>query len=647
MNAESKELWLAANQSYLSALLARIHACLEIGDTSSADEPLLHGQESCHEGMTGVPTIEQIVRAFGLSSFERDVLLLVAGAELDTQIATACGRLQGLGMPAAPTFSLALARLPDAHWSAIHPDSPLRSARLIRLDKGDLLTTSPLKIEERVLHFLTGIDHIDAQLAQSLVRVMLDDSLGSSHRALAQRIAERLHASHALPRSMVYLHGRNVSTMMGVAANAAMQAGIALYRIRARDLPQDAAERNEFAALWRRDAALSQAGLFVDASDIPEGAAKALGGLLEALRGVLFVVAREPLGSDLPPGVRFEVPLPSKEEQAALCRTLLGRAIDDEDVHRVTEQFPLHLQDIAGLAPAIAQHADGESSPAHALWQACRQARAASMEGLAQRIEARAGWDDLVLPSAPLALLHDIARHLRWRSKVYGVWGFAAKESRGLGISALFAGVSGTGKTMAAEVLANELALDLYRIDLASVVSKYIGETEKNLRRLFDAAEESGAVLLFDEADALFGKRSEVKDSHDRYANIEVSYLLQRMESYRGLAILTTNIKQNIDEAFLRRIRFVVDFPFPGMAERTEIWRRAFPAATPTDALDPARLARLSVAGGNIRNIAINTAFIAADLGVAVNMKHVMEAARAEYVKLGRSLGGAEMGESS
>ena len=169
---------------------------------------------------------------------------------------------------------------------------------------------------------------------------------------------------------------------------------------------------------------------------------------------------------------------------------------------------------------------------------------------------------------------------------VYGDWGFAGKSTRGLGISALFSGASGTGKTMAAEVLANELALDLYRIDLSAVVSKYIGETEKNLRRLFDAAEETGAILLFDEADALFGKRSEVKDSHDRYANIEVSYLLQRMESYRGLAILTTNFRAALDPAFLRRIRFIVNFPFPDAGQRAEIWRGVFPSQTPVDGIE-------------------------------------------------------------
>jgi SpoVK/Ycf46/Vps4 family AAA+-type ATPase len=197
---------------------------------------------------------------------------------------------------------------------------------------------------------------------------------------------------------------------------------------------------------------------------------------------------------------------------------------------------------------------------------------------------------------------------------------------------------------MAAEVLARDLRLDLYRIDLSQVVSKYIGETEKNLRRVFDAAEEGGAVLLFDEADALFGKRSEVKDSHDRYANIEVSYLLQRMESYRGLAILTTNMKSALDPAFLRRIRFVVQFPFPEALQRAEIWRRVFPAQTPTQGLEPGALARLVVAGGSIRNIALNAAFLAADAGEPIQMTHLLRAARGECTKLEKPLTDAEVG---
>jgi SpoVK/Ycf46/Vps4 family AAA+-type ATPase len=250
----------------------------------------------------------------------------------------------------------------------------------------------------------------------------------------------------------------------------------------------------------------------------------------------------------------------------------------------------------------------------------------------------------LVLPQAQRQILREIATHVRQRAKVYEAWGFVTKGERGLGISALFAGNSGTGKTMAAEVLANEVRLDLFRIDLSAVVSKYIGETEKNLRRVFDAAEEGGAILLFDEADALFGKRSEVKDSHDRYANIEVSYLLQRMEAYRGLAILTTNMKDALDPGFLRRIRFVVQFPFPDAAERIEIWRRMFPTQTPVHGLDMTKLAKLHVAGGNIRNIALNAAFLAADANEPVRMNHVLRAARAEYAKIEKPLTDAEIG---
>jgi SpoVK/Ycf46/Vps4 family AAA+-type ATPase len=233
---------------------------------------------------------------------------------------------------------------------------------------------------------------------------------------------------------------------------------------------------------------------------------------------------------------------------------------------------------------------------------------------------------------------------LRHRARVCDEWGFAEKSNRGLGLSALFAGPSGTGKTMAAEILANELELDLFRIDLSAVVSKYIGETEKNLRRVFDAAEEGGAVLLFDEADALFGKRSEVKDSHDRYANVEISYLLQRMEAYRGLAILTTNMRKRSIRLSCGGCGSWSSFPFPDQMQRAAIWRRTFPAKTPTDSLDIERLARLSISGGNIRSIALNAAFAAAEANEPVQMPHLLGAVRLEYEKLEKPLTEIEMG---
>jgi SpoVK/Ycf46/Vps4 family AAA+-type ATPase len=248
-----------------------------------------------------------------------------------------------------------------------------------------------------------------------------------------------------------------------------------------------------------------------------------------------------------------------------------------------------------------------------------------------------------VLPEMQKQTLRQLAAQSRQRMTVYETWGFAAKGRRGLGLSALFSGPSGTGKTLAAEVVAGELNLDLYRIDLSSVVSKYIGETEKNLKQVFDAAETGGVVLLFDEADALFGKRGEVKDSHDRYANIEVSYLLQRMESFQGLAILTTNLKSSLDKAFQRRLRFTIDFPFPDAAQREAIWSRVFPAQTPTKGLQPDRLAKLNMTGGNIRNIALNAAFLAAEAGASVEMAHVLQATRMEAVKIERPLSETEV----
>ncbi len=253
-------------------------------------------------------------------------------------------------------------------------------------------------------------------------------------------------------------------------------------------------------------------------------------------------------------------------------------------------------------------------------------------------MDSGAEWDELVLPEMEKQVLRDAADQLRHRTKVYEKWGFGGKGKRGLGISALFAGGSGTGKTMAAEVLAREMRLDLYRIDLSAVVSKYIGETEKNLGRVFDAAEMGGVILLFDEADAIFGKRSEVKDARDRHANMEVAYLLQRMEAYPGLSILTTNLKNSIDQAFLRRIRFIVQFLFPDANQRAEIWRRVFPKNTPTEGLDARKLARLNVAGGNIRNIALNAAFIAAQAEEVVQMQHILQAAKSEYTKMERPL---------
>ena len=314
----------------------------------------------------------------------------------------------------------------------------------------------------------------------------------------------------------------------------------------------------------------------------------------------------------------------------------------DGALDSLAEQFRLSGKTIF-CAGALAA-ADGNAPIAvEDLWKLCRSFARPKLDDLAQRLVPKAGWDDLVLPERQMQSLRQLASQVRYRMKVYETWGFSDKGRRGLGLSSLFAGESGTGKTLAAEVLARELNLDLYRIDLSAVVSKYIGETEKNLKQVFDASEEGGVLLLFDEADALFGKRSDVKDSHDRYANIEVSYLLQRMEAYQGLAVLTTNLKSAIDNAFQRRLRFTVIFPFPDATQRQAIWSRVFPGRTPTQDLDFRKLSQLNITGGNIRNIALNAAFLAAESSGRVEMGHVLTAARLEADRIERPLSEAEI----
>jgi SpoVK/Ycf46/Vps4 family AAA+-type ATPase len=269
---------------------------------------------------------------------------------------------------------------------------------------------------------------------------------------------------------------------------------------------------------------------------------------------------------------------------------------------------------------------------------ACRNQAQHRLSSLARKLAIRYVWDDIVLPRQQLATLKMICTTIRQRPIVYGDWGFDRKLAMGKGLIALFAGPSGTGKTMAAEIIANDLGLDVFKIDLSAVVSKYIGETEKNLEKIFSEAQDSDAILFFDEADALFGKRSEVKDAHDRYANIETAYLLQRTEEYNGLVILASNIKKNMDEAFVRRLHFMVDFPFPEEAERVEIWRRTFPALAPRDGdIDYEFLARkFRITGGNIRNIVLASAFLAADEGAPIAMRHLMRGASYEFQKMGK-----------
>jgi len=573
---------------------------------------------------------------------------MCAGVELDAGFASALAAARADGRR-APTFSLALAALPGAHWSAITPAAPLRHWRLVELAPADGLAEAPLRIDERVLHFLAGVSYIDERLRPYLEAVPPLDRLVESQRAMLAQIVSLWTATSGGLLPVVRLCGDEESAVRSVAGAACAQLGLRLYAIAATAVPRQVLELETFIRLWQREAVLSDCALLVEWGEgEPADAARdaAVAQLLEQLQGCVLLGSRTPHARLRRRIVTHQIARPTLTEQRELWRRSLGPAAAtlNGQLDGLVAQFDFGAAAIDNTcADALRQLDDGQTLE-RSLWRACRERTRQGVDGLAQRIASTARWDDLVLPEAQKQTLRQISVHVRQRATVYEAWGFAARESRGLGISALFAGPSGTGKTMAGEVLAKELNLDLYRVDLSQVVSKYIGETEKNLSRVFHAAEKGGGILLFDEADALFGKRSDVKDSHDRYANVEVSYLLQRMEAYRGLAILTTNMKGAIDPAFMRRIRFVVHFPFPEAAQRTEIWRRAFPDATPTRALDYAQLARLAVAGGNIRNMALKAAFLAADDGQPVGMAHLLQAARSECAKIERPLTDAEVG---
>jgi ATP-dependent 26S proteasome regulatory subunit len=611
--------WTEANQRYLMSALDAVRGALEERATV---------QTTAGEEMSPPPALATLCKLFGLSPFERAVLLMCAGMELASKFAALCAKANGDADRDYPTFSLALGALPDAHWSALTPDAPLRRWRLIELLSGSDLTERRLRIDERVLHFLTGLTHLDERLVGVVEPISAPTDLVNSQRAVAEQIAAVLGNGPPLP--VIQLCGNDASAKRAVAVAACAAVGLNLHALAAEVLPNDARELESLVRLWEREAALAASALLVECEEVENHFAPVR--FIERVGSVLFVGSRERLHLRHRAAVSFDVTKPTAEEQ----QTLWKSAGVNGQVEALATQFDLSA---ASIRLAVARSKSPEE-----LWTACRAQARPRLDNLAQRIDTRATWNEIVLPEPQLAMLREIAAHVRQRAKVYETWGFAQKCARGLGISALFTGASGTGKTLAAEVLANELRLDLYRIDLSQVVSKYIGETEKNLRRVFDAAEEGGAILLFDEADALFGKRSEVKDSHDRYANIEVSYLLQRMEAYRGLAVLTTNMKDALDPAFLRRIRFVVQFAFPDAAERIEIWRRMFPTKTPVNGLDMVKLAKLHVAGGNIRNIALSAAFLAADAKEPVRMNHLLRAARTEYAKIEKPLTDAEIG---
>ena len=627
--------WTTCNQMYLSAELQRLRATL----STHADTPEVSATESlttespAWPSDLAPPAIDHLVRLFQLSPFEREILLICAGVELDAKFHSLLSACHRDPTKAYPTFGLALAALPDAHWSVLTPEAPLRRWQLISIAQGAPLTTSPLQIDEQILHYLAGTPYVHERLAHLLEPVSSGRHLASTHAAVASA-AQALWRATQGPLPLIQLVGPHVDDRRAVAVRACAEMGYEVAAVAAILLPTQSSEVEELARLCARESGLRGLVVLIEADLIESSDAVRMASVsrfIDRVQGPILISDREPRFAGNRSVRTFDVAPLSAAEQSAQWQRGFGDRVGslNGSIDRVVSQFRLS-------AATIQEIAADATLPPERLWDECRIRSRVKLGGLARRIEPAACWDDLIVPPTQEAALRELTAHVRHRTTVYEEWGFADRTKRGLGITALFAGASGTGKTTAAEVLAGELGLDLYCIDLSAVMSKYIGETEANLRRVFDAAEQSGAVLQFDEADALFGKRAEVKDSHDRYANIEVSYLLQRMEEYRGLAILTTNMKSALDTAFLRRIRFVVQFPFPDEAERERIWRRMFPPAAPTEGLNFAALAKLPLAGGNIRSIALGAAFIAADASEPVRMRHVVRAVRTEYAKLER-----------
>lgn len=607
---------------------------------------------------------------FDLTEFEQQVLLIALAPELDLKYERLFAYLQDDVTKKRPTVSLVMRLLcptvPEriAARSTFEPTAPLLKWELVTLHddpnaRKPVLLARYLKLDERIAGYLLGSDSLDPRLVPFSPAAEPQSDL-----ILRPAIRERLDGwGRAWPRiwsdkvPVVLLHGMYGTGKRAAAQRIAQALDRPLLLLHAGDLAASDLSLARACKLAEREALLRNAVLaWAEAGPLlqpPQGAEPDHRLFTQALAEtrvptLLFAdkawePARE-LGNR--PFLRLELPEPSFSERRDLwAQGLVGvdHTLTEVELGALAGKFRLtagQIVDAVARARTYAWARDPQNGHLQAddIDAACRSQAQHRLGSLARKLEPRYIWEDIVLPRAQLGTLKLICTTVRHRPTVYGDWGFDRKLSLGKGLISLFSGPSGTGKTMAAEIIAHTLGLDVYKIDLSAVVSKYIGETEKNLERIFAEAQGSDAILFFDEADALFGKRSEVKDAHDRYANIEVAYLLQRTEEYNGLVILASNIKKNMDEAFVRRIHFMVDFPFPEEPERLEIWKRTFPPAAPRagDIDLPFLAKKFKITGGNIRNIILTSAFLAAEDAQSIGMRHLVRGAAYEFQKMGK-----------
>jgi hypothetical protein len=483
VNHAAPPTWSESNQRHLVAALARVRRSLEAGGDAAPDDA---DEAEIAASMAAPPALQRLRDTFRLSPFECDVLLACAGVELDAGFADALRGSAAAGLP-APTFGFALARLPDPHWSALAPTAPLRYWRLVEATGGESPARAPLRIDERILHHLTGTGGLDERLQGLVEPVSGAGALPPSHAAEAARLGSMWGGATPLA-ALPCLCGADGWAKRAVAAAACAPLGLVPFTMRAADVPAAAAEREALARLWEREVLLEGSALLIETDDA-DGAEvlRAATAFAERVRGPVALAAREPLRTAGRPVVRLDVERPGAAEQRVLWHETLGEAAASLNgrLEAIAAQFQLGAREIR-RAGADALDAAGTEAFGDRLWDACRAQARPRLDELALRIEGGAEWDDLVLAPQQKETLRQVVAHVRHRTRVYEEWGFARRGTRGLGISALFAGPSGTGKTLAAEVVAHTLGLDLYRIDLSQVVSKYIGETEKNLRRVFD-----------------------------------------------------------------------------------------------------------------------------------------------------------------
>lgn len=628
---------------------------------------------SRHREAAGTPLM-QLVGLFRLSRREQQCLLLCLAPEIDANYAKVFAFLQDDVTQKQPSIDLALklfsrkvqARVADRAIFA--PTAPLIRNRLLQFieapDGGGAFLQRRLKLDERIAAFLLDTPLCDGALSEWVEfappgHQPSRSPLGNALRERTLALVEKCFAAGtAAIRPVIHLHGRPGVGKRSIAEALSQRMKWPLLRADARRLSGTATERAE--AWWRlgREALLLPAVLLIEHFDElqQDSRSSELSALLDAVSeyAPLTLLAGTQAWKSQKPGQYF-LSLECAEPDATARRDLweehlrgISHRLSADDLIELAGKFSLTdgqireaLQsacDWSFWSEQSVRPLSAQPVTLAALQQACRRVATPNLGGLARKIKPHYTWDDIVLPDPQLAQLHELMLHVKRAPVVLETWGFADKLPYGRGVTALFNGSSGTGKTMAASILGGELELDLYKIDLSCVVSKYIGETEKNLNQIFAEAQSSNALLFFDEADALFGKRSEVKDAHDRYANIETAYLLQRIEDYSGVVILATNMKQNMDEAFVRRMRFIIHFPFPSEIEREGIWEKAFPARAPLSAaVDFRWLARkLKITGGHIKNISLRAAFLASARQTAIDMDCLVEASRRELGKTGK-----------